>query len=61
MDKDVEDRRERSQANPDISEDVIHLPDRDPNSVAHIRSPRLVHPQQVKDFIVKVIEDDSSK
>jgi hypothetical protein len=61
MDKDVEERREGPQANTDTREDVIHLADRDPKSVAHIRSPRLVHPEQVKDFIVKVIEDDSSK
>jgi hypothetical protein len=60
MDKDVDDGRGRPQANADIREDVIHLPDRDPNSVAHIRSPRLVHPEQVKDF-VKVMEDDSPK
>lgn len=57
MDKDVNDRRERPEATADISEDVIHLPDRDPNSVAHIRSPRLVHPEQVTDFEKQVIED----
>lgn len=60
MDKDVEDRRQRSQANTDIREDVIHLADRDPESVAHIPNARLVHPEQAKDF-VKVMEDDSSK
>jgi hypothetical protein len=61
MDKDVEDRRQGQQANDDIPEDIIHLPERDPNSIAHIASPRLVHRQQVKDFEVKVIEDAQSK
>jgi hypothetical protein len=61
MDRDVNDRRERSQSNRQYWRNVIHLADRDPKSVAHIRSPRLVHPEQVKDLVVKVIEDDSSK
>jgi len=61
MEKEVEDRREGPPVNEDILEDIIHLPERDPNSIAHIRSPRLVHREQVKDFKVKVIEDAPSK
>lgn len=57
MNKDVEDRREGQKTNADIPEDVIHLPERDPSSIAHIASPRLVHPEQAKDFIKEVIED----
>jgi hypothetical protein len=34
MDKDINDKREGRQANADICEDIIHLPDRDPKSVA---------------------------
>ena len=60
MDKDVEDRQEGEQANTEIPEGIIHLPERDPNSVARIPSARLVHPEQVKDFDVKVIEDGST-
>ena len=57
----VEDGPERLPAKGDVTEDIIHLPERDPNSIAHIRSPRLVHREQVKDFEVKVIEDVPSK
>jgi hypothetical protein len=55
MDEDVGNRPEGHQANADTPEDIIRLPERDPNSVAHIRSPRLVHPEQVKDFEQQVI------
>ena len=61
MDEDLEDRPEGQQANADTSEDIIHLPERDPNSVAHIRSPRLVHPEQAKDFEKQVIEESPAK
>ena len=61
MDEDLEDRREGQQANADIPEEIIHLPERDLNSIAHIRSPRLVHREQAKDFELQVIEDDSAK
>jgi hypothetical protein len=60
MDKDVEDGGEGQQANADIPEDIIHLPKRDPNLIAHIASPRLVHPEQVRDFEIQVIDDDSA-
>ena len=56
----VENGPEGQQANEDIPEDIIHLPERDPNSIAHIASPRLVHREQVKDFEVQVIEDAQS-
>ena len=61
MDANVEDRCEGLQENADLPEDIIHLPERDPNSIAHIPSPRLVHREQVKDFETQVIEDDSLK
>ena len=54
-------RLESRQAKDDIPEDIIHLPERDPNSIAHIPSARLVHPEQAKDFELQVIEDDSVK
>ena len=59
--EEVEDRREGQQANDDIPEDIIHLPERDPHSIAHIPGARLVHREQVKDFEVQVIEDAQSK
>jgi hypothetical protein len=52
--------REGQPAKDDVSEDVIHLPERDLNSVAHVASPRLVHPEQMTDFRKQVLEDDSS-
>ncbi len=61
MDEDLEDRREGQQANADIPEDIIHLPERDVNSVAHIPSARLVHPEQAKDFKTQVIEESPAK
>jgi len=59
--EEVEDRREGQQANDDIPEDIIHLPERDLNSIAHIPGARLVHREQVKDFEMQVIEDAQSK
>ena len=61
MHEDVEDRCEGEPANDDIPDDIIHLPERDPNSIAHIPGARLVHREQVKDFEVQVIEDAQSK
>ena len=60
-DERVAGRREGLQSNDDIPEDIIHLPERDVNSVAHIPSARLVHPEQAKDFERQVIEEDSPK
>ena len=59
--EEVEDRCEGQQAKADIPEDIIHLPERDVNSVAHIPGARLVHPEQAKDFELQDIEDDSAK
>jgi hypothetical protein len=53
----AEDRPEGQQAKAETPEDIVHLPERDPNSVAHMPSPRLVHPEQAKDFEMQVIED----
>jgi hypothetical protein len=60
-DEGLEHRGERQEANADIPEDVVHLPERDLDSAAHIASPRLVHPEQVKDFEMQIIEETSSK
>jgi hypothetical protein len=49
-DEGAEDRSKGQQANPDLSEEIIILPGREPNSVAHIRSPHLADPDQAKDF-----------
>jgi hypothetical protein len=57
----VNNRSEGQQANADVPEDIIRLTERDPSSLAHIPSPCLVHPEQVRDFDVKVIEDASTK
>jgi len=61
MDANFEDRYEGQQADSDIPEDIIHLPERDPDSIAHIASPRLVQGEQVKDFEKQVIEVTQSK
>jgi hypothetical protein len=58
MNKDVEGGQEGEQANGDVPE-AIHLPERDPNSVARIATPRLVDREQVKDFELEVIEGPS--
>jgi hypothetical protein len=50
IDKSVEDRREGQQAKADALEEIIILPEREPNSVVHIASPRLANPDQAKDF-----------
>ncbi|MDX6527914.1 MAG: hypothetical protein QOH41_204 [Blastocatellia bacterium] len=60
MDETEEHGRETQPVKDEVSEDVIHLPERDLNSVAHVASPRLVHPEQMTDFRKQVIEDDSS-
>jgi len=50
----VEHRRERQQANADIPEQTILLPEPETNSVAHIASPRLADPDKAKDFEMQV-------
>jgi len=61
MHENVEDRCEGEPENGGTHEDIIHLPERDPNSVAHIPSARLVHPEQAKDFKTQVIEESPAK
>ena len=61
VDEGLENGHEKRPENDDNPEDIIHLPERDRNSTAHIASPRLVRPEQAKDFEVQVIEDVSSK
>jgi hypothetical protein len=53
----VEDRREGPQANADTLEQIILLPERQTNSVAHIASPRLADPDQAKDFEKRVFTE----
>ncbi len=56
-DEGVEDRPEGPQANADIPEEIILLPEREANSVAHIASPRLANPDQAKDFEKQVFTE----
>jgi|GEM_PF-6039003 len=53
----VEHRVEGSQANADNPEETILLPEREPNSVAHIASPRLADPDQAKDVEMQVFTE----
>jgi len=56
-DEGVEHSGERQQANADIPEEIILLPEREPNSVAHIPSPRLADPKKARDFEMQVLQD----
>lgn len=38
---------------------VFFVPDAKPEPIAHIYSPRLAHPSQVKDFVMEVTEENS--
>lgn len=44
---------------PENARVYVVVPDAEPQSVVHLRSPRLVHPEQAKDFIKEVIEEES--
>lgn len=44
---------------PENTKVYIVVPDAEPQRVVHLRSPRLVHPEQAKDFIKEVIEEES--
>ncbi|HXU36239.1 MAG TPA: hypothetical protein VN937_07720 [Blastocatellia bacterium] len=37
----------------------VVVPDAEPRRIVHLRSPRLVHPEQAKDFIKEVIEEET--
>ncbi len=57
IDEGVEHRAEGQQANADTPEETILLAEREPNSVAHIASPRLANPDQAKDFEMQVFTE----
>lgn len=42
---------------PDKAKVYVVVPDFDAQSVAHISSPRLVHPEQIDDFKKQVVEE----
>ena len=44
---------------PELTKVYVVVPDVEPQRVVHLRSPRLVHPEQAKDFIKEVIEEES--
>jgi hypothetical protein len=54
IDEGVEHSPEGQQANADTPEEIILLPEREPNSVAHSASPHLADPRQAKDFEMQV-------
>jgi hypothetical protein len=57
IDEGVEHQPEGQQANVDTPQETILLPEREPNSVAHIASPRLASPDQAKDFEMQVFTE----
>ena len=44
---------------PDKTLVYVMVPDVETQKTLHIRSPRLVHPEQAKDFVKEIIEDTS--
>lgn len=42
---------------PDKTRVYVLVPDADAKRIPHVFSPRLVHPEQAKDFVKEVIED----
>ncbi len=57
MNEGIEHRAEGPQANADTPEEIILVPDRESNSVAHIASPHLANPDQAKDFEMQVFTE----
>ena len=57
IDEGVEHKPEGPQANADTPEEIILVPERQANSVAHIASPRLANPDQAKDFEMQVFTE----
>ena len=56
-DEGVEQKPEGQEAKADAPEEIIILPEREPNSVAHIASPHLADPDQAKDFETQVLHE----
>lgn len=44
---------------PELTKVYVVVPDAETRRTVHLRSPRLVHPEQAKDFIKEVIEEES--
>lgn len=44
---------------PEKARVYVIIPELDPKRVAHVHSPRLVHPEQAKDFVKEMIEGPS--
>ncbi len=44
---------------PESTRVYVVVPDVETRRIVHLRSPRLVHPEQAKDFIKKVIEEET--
>ncbi|HEY3137554.1 MAG TPA: hypothetical protein VGL29_16110 [Blastocatellia bacterium] len=42
---------------PENTKVYILVPNAEPRRIIHLRSPRLVHPEQAKDFIKEVVEE----
>jgi hypothetical protein len=42
---------------PESTRVYVIVPDAEPHRIVHLRSPRLVHPEQAKDFKLEVIEE----
>ena len=42
---------------PESTRVYVVVPDAEPRRIVHLRSPRLVHPEQAKDFKMEVIEE----
>lgn len=57
VDEGLENGREKRPENDDIPEDIILLPERETNSVAHVASPHLADPDQAKDFEMRVFSE----
>ena len=57
IDEGVEHKSEVPQAHADIPEEIILVPEREANSVAHVASPHLANPDQAKDFEMQVFTE----
>ena len=57
MDEGIEHKPEEKQANADTPEEIILVPERAANSVAHIPSPHLANPDQARDFEMQVFTE----
>lgn len=42
---------------PEMTKVYVVVPDAEPQRVVHLRSPRLVHPEQAIDFKMEIVEE----